>query len=73
MGGRKRTTDVRKGKRLGQKDHLVELFKPKNKPDWMTQTQYDLVPDSLVIRELKTGGKIIITTLLSPKQASKNN
>lgn len=71
MGARKRTTDFRKGKRLGPKDHLVELFKPKKKPDWMTQVQYDLAPASLVIRELKTGGKIIITTLLSPKQASK--
>jgi len=71
MGARKLSTDFRKGKRLGQKDHLVELFKPKNKPDWMTQAQYDVAPDSLVIRELKTGGKVIITTLLSPKQASK--
>ena len=71
MGAGKRSTDFRKGKRLGPKDHLVELFKPKNKPDWMTQTQYDLSPASLIIRELKTGGKIIITTLRSPKQASK--
>ncbi len=71
MGARKRTTDFRKGKRLGPKDHLLELLKPKNKPDWMTQAQYDLAPDSLIIRELKTGGKVIITTLLSPKQASK--
>ena len=70
-GARKRSTDFRKGKRLGPKDHLVELFKPKNKPDWMTQTQYDLSPASLIIGELKTGGKIIITPLRSPKQASK--
>ena len=71
MGGRKLSTDFRKGKRLGAKDHLVELFKPKKKPDWMTQAQYDAAPDTLIIRELKTGGKVLITTLLSPKQASK--
>jgi DDE family transposase len=71
MGARQRTTDFCKGKRLGSKDHLVELLKPKSKPDWMTQAQYDLAPDSLIIRELKTGGKVLITTLLSPKQASK--
>ena len=71
MGGRKLTTDFRKGERLGTKDHRVKLLKPKEKPDWMTQAQYDVAPDSLVIRELKTGGKVLITTLLSPKQASK--
>jgi Transposase DDE domain len=71
MGARKRTTDFRQGKRLGPKDHLVELRKPKIKPDWMTQAQYDEAPESLIIRELKTGGKVMITTLLSPKQASK--
>ncbi len=71
MGGRKLSTDFRKGKRLGTRDHLVKLLKPKKKPDWMTQAQYELAPNSLVIRELKAGGKVIITTLLSPKQASK--
>jgi len=71
MGARKLSTDFRKGKRLGPKDHLVTLLKPKKKPDWMTQAQYDMAPDTLIIRELKTGGKVLITTLLSPKQASK--
>ncbi len=71
MGGRKRTIDFRKGKRLGAKEHLVERLKPKRKPNWMTQAQYDLSPDSLIIRELKTGGKVIITTLLPAKKTSK--
>ena len=72
MGSRKRTTDFRKGKRLGNKDHLVELTKPKKKPDWMTQEQYDGVPNSLTIRELSVNGKVLITTLLSPKTTSKS-
>ncbi len=37
----------------------------------MTQEYYDCVPDTLTIRELKISGKILITTMLSPKEASK--
>jgi len=71
MGARKRTTDLSKGKRLGAEDHLVVLKKPKKKPDWMEQSQYDDSPDTLTIRELKVKGKLLITTLLSPKDASQ--
>ena len=67
MGARKRVTDFRQGKRLGPKDHLIQLVKPKRKPDWMRQEDYDSVPDSITIRELKINGKILITTLLSCK------
>jgi len=71
MGARKRVTDFRKGKRLGSHDHLVKLSKPKKKPDWMEQEYYENAPDTLIIRELKINNKILITTLLSPKNASK--
>lgn len=71
LGARKRVTDFRKGERLGAKDHLIQLQKPKRKPEWMTQEGYDSSPDSLTIRELKVKGKILITTLLSPKEAPK--
>lgn len=71
MGSRKRTMDFRKGKHLGVRDHIIELIKPKKKPDWMTQEQYDIAPHSLHVRELKVDGKVILTTLLSPKEASK--
>lgn len=70
-GARKRSTDFRKGERLGPKDHLIEISKPKIKPSWMTQEHFDRAPDSLTIRELKAGGKILITSILSPKEASK--
>ena len=70
MGARKRVTDFRKGKRLGSKDHVIELTKPKKKPDWMTQAHYEAAPDTLSIRELRIKGKVLITTLLSPKEAS---
>ena len=67
LGARKRVTDFRQGKYLGAKDHLIKLTKPKQKPSWMTQHDYDRAPDTLTIRELKIKGKILITTLLSAK------
>lgn len=71
LGARKRITNFRKGKQLGSKDHLIELTKPKIKPDWMSQERYDSEPETLAIRELCIKGKVLITTLLSPKDASK--
>jgi len=65
LGVRKRVTDFRQGKRLGPKDHLIELSKPKQKPGWMTQEAYDSAPDTLTVRELKIKGKVLVTTLLS--------
>lgn len=37
----------------------------------MTQEYYDHAPETLTIRELRVNGKILITTLLSPKSTSK--
>jgi len=71
LGARKRVTDFRQGVRLGPKDHLIELLKPKKKPGWMTQEDYDRAPDTLTIRELKIKGKVLITTLLSAKEFPK--
>jgi hypothetical protein len=72
MGVRKRVTDFRLGQRLGAKDHLIQLKKPKYKPDWMAQEDYDSVPQFITIRELKVKGKVLITTLLCSKSTSKN-
>ena len=71
QGSRRRSTDFRRGQQLGPHDHLIELQKPKKKPDWMSQAEYDQAPDSLEVRELYTGGKILVTTLLCSKQTSK--
>ena len=71
QGARARVTDFRRGQRLGPRDHLIELHKPKLKPDWMTDAQYALAPESLTVRELATGGKVLVTTLLCPKHTPK--
>jgi len=70
-GARRRSTDFRRGRRLGPRDHLMTLTKPKRKPDWMSQAEYDRAPDTLILRELHTGGKVLITTLLCPKHTPK--
>lgn len=71
LGARKKVTDFRKGKRLGKRDHLISLTKPKCKPDWMSQQDYDSAPEQVTIREFKTGGKTIVTTMICPKSAPK--
>ena len=70
-GSRQRRTDFRRGRRLGARDHLIELRKSKLKPDWMTPTQYAQAPETLTVRELRTGGKMLVTTLLCPRETPK--
>lgn len=72
-GARKRVTDFRRGQKLGQRDHLIVIEKPKTKPYWMSEEHYQTAPDTLTIRELKAGGKVLVTTLIEPKSAHKND
>lgn len=71
QGARRRSTDFRRGQRLGQRDHLIELQKPKIKPSWMSPSHYGSAPDTITVREVKTAGKILVTTLLCPKHTPK--
>jgi hypothetical protein len=49
---RHRVGDFRRGSRLGQDDHLVTWTRPA-KPAWMSETQYDRIPHTLTLRELR--------------------
>ena len=71
-GARRRSTDFRRGHRLGSRDHLIVLEKPAIKPDWMSPADYERAPDTVTVRELRTGGKTLVTTLLCPKQVGKS-
>lgn len=71
-GARRRSTDFRRGQRLGSRDHLIVLTKPKKKPDWMPRADYERAPDQLTLRELRVGGKVLVTTLLCPEQVGKS-
>jgi hypothetical protein len=63
-------------KSLGKEDQLVEYFKPRSKPLWMSREEFDALPDSIVVREVRRSvcrpglGRVIVTivtTLLDPK------
>jgi hypothetical protein len=66
-------------RRLGNEDQLVQWVRPQ-KPDWMSEAEYGLMPQWLTIRELRyritergrrTRGVTIATTLLDPALYSK--
>ena len=71
-GSRQLTTDFRRGKRLGARDHIIEINKPKKRPFWMSSTDYEQSPNTLQVRECRVGGKTLVTTLLCPRQTSKH-
>jgi hypothetical protein len=62
-------------KSLGKEDQLVEYFKAGPRSKYMNQSEYDALPDSIIVRELRRTvvrpglGKItisLVTTLLDP-------
>lgn len=77
QSGEPRSRLVRK---LGEEDQLVEWYKPQNKPRYMTQQQYEALPASLIVRELRyrvldeccrTQEITLVTTLLDARRYSK--
>lgn len=73
-----RPTDFRKGLRLGVGDHQVCWIKPQ-RPGWMSQEEYDLLPGYLLMREVRvrvdqrgfrTRELVVATTLLDPHEYS---
>ncbi len=65
-----RKSDFRCGHRLGHKDHLITWMKPA-RPEWMDEATYLAMPETLAVREIKSSGKVIVTTILDPKEASR--
>jgi hypothetical protein len=62
-------------KSLGWQDQLVEYFKPQELPAWMSRQEYDALPDSIIVRELRRTvrrpglGNVtltMVTTLVDP-------
>lgn len=69
-GARKRSTDFSTGTRLGTYDHLIVWTKPR-RLDWMRSKTYAEIPDTLTVRELHTGGEIMVTIFLCPSDTPK--
>ncbi len=71
----RRHADFRRGKRLGKYDHLVEWKRPV-KPSWMDEATYALIPENMVLREIRfnvfePGYRVqaltVVTTLTDPE------
>jgi putative transposase len=76
-----RRSDFRRGRRRGPGDHLIPWTRPK-KPTGMSQEQYDGIPETLTLREVKfhvtvpgrrTHTLTIVTTLTDPKAYSRED
>jgi putative transposase len=70
----RRKTDFRRGRCVGQSDHLVTWHRPQ-RPDWMDENTYALIPKTMTVREIKVqihepGFRVeefvVATTLLNP-------
>ena len=76
-----RKPDFRRGKRLGNDDHIVRWFKPTSirSLDWQT---YKLLPEYITVREarirveqpgFRTKVVVVVTTLLDPRQTTQED
>jgi Transposase DDE domain len=65
-----RKVDFRRGKRIGEDDHII-YWEKGQRPKWMDKASYDELPPILYMREIKKGKKIIVTTLLNSQKYSK--
>jgi hypothetical protein len=66
-----RSTDFRRGQRLAERDHRVRWDKPRARPQWMSEQQFEAFPAALTVREVKVGDRILVTTLLDPRRVRK--
>ena len=74
-----RRADFRRGTRLGKDDHLVRWQKPTSIRS-VDRQEYNALPDAITVREVpfrveqagfRTRSVVVVTTLLDPEQANK--
>jgi hypothetical protein len=72
-----RSADLRRGKRLGQGDRLVEWSRPKQRPRWLSKRAFGRMPETLTLRLIRvcvdqagfrTQQITVVTTQLDPKR-----
>jgi hypothetical protein len=78
----RRHYDFRCGRRLGPDDHVVTWHKPEECPDWLDESTFACMPETITMRELrirvpgKTGRTrtiVVATTLLDPQAYPKES
>lgn len=76
-----RHSDFRRGRRLGDCDHVVTWTRP-DRPAWMSQELYEQIPATLTLRELQFNVSVpgrrsetitVITTLTDPQAFPKQD
>lgn len=76
-----RTTDFRRGRRLGRDDHLVQWTRPQ-RPTWMDKETYERMPKFIEVREVRVQIKqpgfrdkslTIVTTLADATRYTKDD
>lgn len=76
LNHQRRSKGRREIKRLGKDDRLVEWFKGKRRPQWLSQEQWDALPETFVVRQItvhvtvpgfRTKNLVIVTTLRDHK------
>jgi len=76
-----RTADFRRGKRLGQEDHVVQWRKPTSIRS-LDRQAYHALPEFITVREtrvrvlqpgFRTRSIVVVTTLLDPEQMTKED
>lgn len=66
---RLRIADLRRGQRLGARDHAVARVRPK-RPDRMDEATYATMPETLTMREARVGGRTLIATLTDARDVA---
>src|SRR6516164_8193513 len=76
-----RKADFRRGRRLGAEDHIVRWAKPTSIRS-LDREAYEALPESITVREtriwvpqpgFRTRSIVVVTTLLDPQQATKED
>jgi hypothetical protein len=67
-----RSTDFRRGRSLGARDHIVCWPKPPARAQWMSPEQYRAFPDQITVREAQVNGQVLVTTLLDARAVHKS-
>ena len=77
----KRTADFRRGRRLGQGDHVVVWMRPP-RPDWMDLETYQRMPQTIEVREVevqvsqpgfRVESLVVVTTLVDANKYTKED
>jgi hypothetical protein len=77
-----RRADFRRGKRLGKGDHIVRWPKSRSALRFLDRAAYNKLPDYLEVREVRvrveqpgfrTKELIVVTTILDPQEATKED